>query len=388
MAGEDSNREGALANELQRHAAKLSLLPTDSEKEETYATTAVEAKFITPQDPIIQTADGGRLPPVPLPEAIKLNELKEKVERGNREETRGEHVQPRDGEKSTAATDLPTEEPASNGFRQQIKPPPQYNLPEAPLSAASPSQQTNPLFPQLPLYGPPSTLRNLQCLGFRISSFFLSLTFLGTIVLGSVFTSIPLMLRHIAFRLTSRDPNARRPFHKEEKRRKKQRRNKALEWRRQRRRTMNDSKTVDHNEEEGVQNDEYQPTEGGKDPIVCDVGHYARRVGLDMEEYSVQTEDGFIIKLWHIYNPSEYTPVSAAHRGHRAPEVFPTTHVANGHRNGSSPKQFGNGKQRYPVLLVHGLLQSAGAYCTNDDDSLAFFLCKRYIFSSTWLIFY
>jgi len=28
------------------------------------------------------------------------------------------------------------------------------------------------------------------------------------------------------------------------------------------------------------------------------------------------------------------------------------------------------------VLLVHGLLQSAGAYCTNDDDSLAFMLCK------------
>src|SRR5271155_3847729 len=26
--------------------------------------------------------------------------------------------------------------------------------------------------------------------------------------------------------------------------------------------------------------------------------------------------------------------------------------------------------------LMHGLLQSAGAYCTNDDDSLAFFLCK------------
>ena len=25
---------------------------------------------------------------------------------------------------------------------------------------------------------------------------------------------------------------------------------------------------------------------------------------------------------------------------------------------------------------MHGLLQSAGAYCTNDDDSLAFFLCK------------
>ena len=272
------------------------------------------------------------------------------------------------------------EKAASNGFGQQIKPPPQYN-PEAPLSIASPSQRTNPLFPQLPLYGPPTILRNLQCFGLRVSSFFLSLTFLGTIVLGSAFTSIPLMLRHIAFRLTFRDPNARRPFYEEEMTRKKQRRKRAREWKRQRRRRDNYSKTV--NNEEGVQDDDYQPTEGGKDPIVCDVGYYARRVGLDMEEYSVQTEDGFIINLWHIYNPAEYTPVSAEHRNHRAPEVFSASDAANGYGNGSSGSRFGIGKQRYPVLLVHGLLQSAGAYCTNDDDSLAFFLCKRYIYHIT-----
>lgn len=380
MARGDANQEGALASELTRHAEKLSLLPPGSDNEETRATTAVEAKFITPQDPIIKTADGGRLPPVPLPEAIKLNELKEKAERDSHEEISGENVQKRDGESQTAAASLPKEEAASNGFGQQFKPPRQYNLPEAPLSDASPSQQTNPLFPQLPLYGPPTILRDIQCLSFRFSSFFLSLTFLGTIILGSAFTSIPLMLRHIAFRLTFRDPNARRPFYEEEKRRKKQRRNKAREWRRLRRQKNNYSKSVDNNEEEGVQTDEYQPTEGGTDPIVCDVGYYARRVGLDMEEYSVQTEDGFIIKLWHIYNPSEYTPVSAAHRSHRAPEVFSASQGANSHRIGSSGTQFGSGKQRYPVLLVHGLLQSAGAYCTNDDDSLAFFLCKRYIF--------
>jgi pimeloyl-ACP methyl ester carboxylesterase len=27
--------------------------------------------------------------------------------------------------------------------------------------------------------------------------------------------------------------------------------------------------------------------------------------------------------------------------------------------------------------LMHGLLQSSGAYCVNDEDSLAFFLCKK-----------
>lgn len=383
MAGGDANRKVAPASELTRHAEKLSLLPPDSDNERTRATTAVKAKFITPQDPIIETADGGRLPPVPLPEAIKLNELKDKAEQCSNEETDCDHVRTRGGESPTATANLLNEDAASDGFRQSRESPRQYNLPEAPLSAASPSQRTNPLFPQLPLYGPPTILRNLQCLGFRISSFFLSLTFLGTIVLGSAFTSIPLMLRHIAFRLTFRDPNARRPFCEEEKRRKKQRRNKALEWKRQRRRKCNSSRTADTNEEEGAQTDEYQPTEGGMDPLVCDVGYYARRVGLDMEEYSVQTEDGFIIKLWHVYNPSEHTPVSVAHRSHRAPEVFSAGPVRNGHAHGSSGKQFGNGKKRYPVLLVHGLLQSAGAYCTNDDDSLAFFLCKRYISSTT-----
>ncbi len=33
-------------------------------------------------------------------------------------------------------------------------------------------------------------------------------------------------------------------------------------------------------------------------------------------------------------------------------------------------------KPKFPVLLMPGLLQSAGAYCVNDDDSLAFYLCK------------
>lgn len=368
-------REGAPAAEFRRHAEKLSLLPPDSDDEKTRETSAVEAKFITPQDPIIETADGNRLPPVPLPEAIKLNDLKEKVERCSHEETGGERVRT-DGDRPPGAADLPQDGAASNGFGQQGKPLRQYNLPEAPLGGASPSQQTNPLFPQLPLYGPPTILRNLQCFSFRISSFFLSLTFLGTIVLGSAFTSIPLMLRHIAFRLTFRDPNARRPFHEEEKRRKKERRHKAREWKHQRRRKNKYPKIVDNSEEEGVYDREYQPTEGGDDPVVCDVAYYARRVGLDIEEYSVQTEDGFIIKLWHVYNPSEYTPASAAHRSHRAPEVFSASHVTNGHGYGSSETQFGSGKQKYPVLLVHGLLQSAGAYCTNDDDSLAFFLCK------------
>jgi len=31
---------------------------------------------------------------------------------------------------------------------------------------------------------------------------------------------------------------------------------------------------------------------------------------------------------------------------------------------------------KYPVLLLHGLLQASGTFCVNDDSSLAFYLCK------------
>jgi predicted alpha/beta hydrolase len=31
---------------------------------------------------------------------------------------------------------------------------------------------------------------------------------------------------------------------------------------------------------------------------------------------------------------------------------------------------------KYPVLLLHGLLQASGTFCVNDESSLAFYLCK------------
>ncbi|KFZ18146.1 hypothetical protein V502_04262, partial [Pseudogymnoascus sp. VKM F-4520 (FW-2644)] len=60
-------------------AAKLSHLPQDAEGTNDGA-AAVEAEWITPQDPVIITADGGRLPGVPLAEALKLDQLKEEVD--------------------------------------------------------------------------------------------------------------------------------------------------------------------------------------------------------------------------------------------------------------------------------------------------------------------
>jgi len=174
------------------------------------------------------------------------------------------------------------------------------------------------------------------------------------------------MFQHIWLRLTFRDPDARRPFHEEEKKLKRLRKEEARNWKRQRSR-RNSKPTIDDNEDDAG-GGEFIPTEGGPDPIICDVGYYARRVGLDMEEFKVQTEDGFIITLWHIYNPKEFTPLSAAERAARGPDVF----------TGGPPSRpiNSNQKPKFPILMIHGLLQSSGAYCTNDDSSLAFYLCK------------
>ena len=364
-----ADSKATAAVQYAQHAEKLSLLPHDPENDDSSATSAVEAKFITPRDPVIETANGNRLPAVPLEEAVKLNKLKSELEREN---PHAEKVQSRP-KTPEPFTSLQTDHNAITHGPDS----PQSTKAEAPLRTAIPPSKTNPLFPELPLYGPPSLMRNLQCYGFRFTSFFLSLSFLGVIVLGSVFTSIPLMFKHIGLRLTLQNPDARRPFYEEEKRRKQARKAEIKEWKRQKRRKNKVSKVGDSNEEEAGRNDQYTPTEGGKDPLVCDVAYYARRVGLDVEEYKVQTEDGFIIALWHVYNPLEYKQASAESRGFGKPAVFPARQVDHGLTSGTSGSQYVDGRRRYPVLLVHGLLQSAGAYCTNDDDSLAFFLCKR-----------
>jgi len=362
-----------------KQAEQLSLLPHGSQDERAGDTRAVEARFITPQDPVIVTANGGRLPAVPLVEAQKLNQLKSEAEKGDRRgqsKSSGSHG----GNEQTEAdgsVPMPQNE-ALEGTNLHHQTSKQSTEPEAPLRSAIPPSRTNPLFPPLPLYGPPTLLRNIHCNIFRFTSFFLSLGFLAVIVLGSVFTSIPLMFKYLGSCLLLKDPDARRPFYQEEMSRKKARKEAAKNFKRQRRRRNSMVKAGDDdNMEDANQSESYIPTEGGEDPLICDVGYYARRVGLDVEEFKVQTEDGFIIELWHVYNPKEYSPVSSKQRGTHTPDVFPLNQPETGRVHGASGSQYRDGNRRYPVLLVHGLLQSSGAYCTNDDDSLAFFLCKR-----------
>ncbi|KAL2184319.1 alpha/beta-hydrolase [Thermothelomyces heterothallicus CBS 203.75] len=314
---------------------------------------AAEARFVTPRDPGLVTADGNRLAPVPLEEAHKLNVLREELqdhEPGTVASAGGEDYGiGAEGPASPMkrAVDVAAEKAEERGAKS----------PDGSLRRAMPPTHTNPLFPPLPLYGPPSLLRNLQCRVFQISSFFLSLAFLSVIVLGALFTSIGPSLRRLWLRATLRDPDRTRPFYAEEVNERKKRLERERQWR------------------EGIRSgdDGFTPSEGGPDPIVCDPAYYARRVGLDMESF----------QLWHVYDPREYRPLSARDRAAGGPDTperlnqrDPIHNGTNGSNSARGESHGNNQKPKFPVLLMHGLLQSSGAYCVNDDASLAFYLCK------------
>ncbi|KKA27392.1 hypothetical protein TD95_000490 [Thielaviopsis punctulata] len=179
----------------------------------------------------------------------------------------------------------------------------------------------------------------------QASSYTLSLAFLGTIVSAALLSRIPPTLVAAFYRLTPRNHrDMLRPFYTAEQTLFAQRREAAKAWKAGARSTPEDG---------------FVPTEGGEDLLICDVQYYARRVGLDVETFQVQTDDGFIIELWHVFDPRSYTSLPADRRGPRF--------------SGPLPKIPGH---NYPVLLLHGLLQSSGAFCVNDDNSLAFSLAK------------
>ncbi|KAK4673152.1 hypothetical protein QC763_109320 [Podospora pseudopauciseta] len=330
----DENELAKTAVEFAEQSEKLSLLPPEQGNHDAIA---VEAQFVTPHDTVIVTADGHRLPTVPVQEAHKLNVLREELAT-QLEPTHHHTIQ------------SPNEEKAIALSQQQNGTSPNKRPTDASLKRSMPPSHTNPLFPPLPLYGPPSLMTHIQCLIFRFTSFFLSLGFLAVIVLGALFTSIGPSVQHLWRLVTLRNPDASsRPFYKEETRRAEIRKRQEEAWLSGHRPS---GKTP------------YPPTEGGPDPLVCDPAYYARRVGLDIEPFEVQTEDGFLVDLWHVYDPKEHTPLPACERAHRGPETF------------TPPRKPPSSPARFPVLLIHGLLQSSGAYCVNDDDSLAFLLAK------------
>lgn len=211
---------------------------------------------------------------------------------------------------------------------------------------------THPLFPPLPVYGPPTTLGRIKNVIFRLTSGILSLSFLSAIVVGSVMNSLPAFASDTLKRIKGGDPDASRPFNKIEKERAKERKAEEAGWEAHRKNPTNADREDIEIGGKGTSN---RKLAGGKDKLLCDIGYYARRVGLEVEEFKVETEDGFLIDLQHVFDPDD-------------PPYYP---------NEGTEGDSGTRRRKYPVLLMHGLLQSAGAFCVNDDDSLAFYLCRR-----------
>ncbi|WPH00048.1 Hypothetical protein R9X50_00287100 [Acrodontium crateriforme] len=346
--------------ELAKQSARLAEFSPSQESNRTGNTQAIEAKFVTPLDPVIVTADGGRLPTIPIDEAVKLNRLQAEANGLERPQSppRSTIREGKDG--TTHGARL------QSLFRQGKQETLEAGH-HAPLSEALPLSRTNPLFPPLPVYGPPTILRNIQLAFFRCTSAVLSFAFLMTIVLGALFDAIPKTARHIRCRALLCNTAKDRPFYEEEAHRAVERKSAATEWEKQSNARGTRKPSGERNGESITE--EFVPTEGGPDPLLIDIGYYARRVGLDAETIEVQTDDGFILELVHLFNPRKYSPPSSRPTL-RPPDVFTTdTKSAKG-------QPFPIGNKHYPVLLIHGLLQSAGAFCCNDDDSLAFYLAK------------
>ncbi|KAL2391098.1 hypothetical protein RJ035_000580 [Blastomyces gilchristii] len=176
----------------------------------------------------------------------------------------------------------------------------------------------HPLFPPLPEYKPPSIFTAVQWRALRAVSFCLSLIFLIGIVLAASVSSSLIAAKDLSIRLRGGDPEKDRPFWQEECQRRDARESAAWVWDDEKRKLAAKPSVprseVDAEERSvGIGKAPYEPLEGGQDPLT--------------------------------------------------PKADWQSHPANGGR-------------KYPVLMLPGLLQSAGAFCANDDDSLAFFLAK------------
>lgn len=135
-ARDDSKAKTAL--EYANQAEKLGYQHTDVHNEESIASEAVVAKFVTGQDPVIETANGGRLPTVPVDEALKLNSLRDRMQ--------GKDPASRPLPKSSVRE---AKDGSLHGFvrsrSRKNAPATTSDLPEAPLPNAIPPSKTNPL---------------------------------------------------------------------------------------------------------------------------------------------------------------------------------------------------------------------------------------------------
>ncbi|GAA5953078.1 hypothetical protein JCM10213_002630 [Rhodosporidiobolus nylandii] len=81
--------------------------------------------------------------------------------------------------------------------------------------------------------------------------------------------------------------------------------------------------------------------------VVKDIQYYARRCGFDVVEQTVETKDGYLLKVFKV--------VCLKKQG----------------------KTHSDGRAGFPVLIQHGLFQSCGSFITSEERSLAFWLAEH-----------
>ncbi|KIM27300.1 hypothetical protein M408DRAFT_330180 [Serendipita vermifera MAFF 305830] len=82
-----------------------------------------------------------------------------------------------------------------------------------------------------------------------------------------------------------------------------------------------------------------------KENVVKDIAYYARHCGYDIKDETVETQDGYFLRMHRVINPR--------------------------HRPGP------DGRGGFPVLILHGLFQSSGSFVTSEERSLAFWLSEH-----------
>ncbi|KAK4686553.1 lysosomal acid lipase/cholesteryl ester hydrolase, partial [Tremellales sp. Uapishka_1] len=105
-------------------------------------------------------------------------------------------------------------------------------------------------------------------------------------------------------------------------------------------------------------NQQYWQKEGKK--ISKEPRDYARQIGMDIEDQTIESEDGYFLR--YSRSPISQRWMLTTSRVHRVidPEALPHT----------------DGRGGFPVLVLHGLFQSSGSFITSEERSLAFWLAK------------
>ncbi|GAA98014.1 uncharacterized protein L969DRAFT_59842 [Mixia osmundae IAM 14324] len=89
------------------------------------------------------------------------------------------------------------------------------------------------------------------------------------------------------------------------------------------------------------------PKKWQTEDVVKDIGYYARNCGYDIEDQVVVTKDGYLLRVHRVIVP---------------------------HRK---DKLHSDGRGGFPVIIQHGLFQSAGSFVTSEERSLAFWLAEH-----------